>query len=45
MPKLFSLEEKDIDMILAPLSLGTLRLIKNAWNEMRLHPCAPDQRA
>jgi len=37
-PKLFSLEEKDIDTILAPLSLGTLRLIKNEmWNEMRLH--------
>ena len=43
-PKLGSLEDKDIDTIIAPLSLGTLRLIKNAWNEMRLHGCAPSQR-
>ena len=36
-PKLFSLDAEDMDTILAPLSLGTRKLIKNAWNEMRLH--------
>ena len=36
-PKLFSLNAEDMDTILAPLSLGTRKLIKNAWNEMRLH--------
>ena len=36
-PRLFSLDEEDIDTILAPLWLGTRKLIKNAWNEMRLH--------
>ena len=36
-PKLFSLNAEDIDTILAPLSLGTRRLVKNAWNELRLH--------
>ena len=36
-PKLFSLDAEDIDTILAPLSLGTRKLIKNACNELRLH--------
>jgi len=36
-PRLFSLDAEDLDTILAPLSLGTRKLIKNAWNEMRLH--------
>ena len=36
-PRLFSLNAEDIDTILAPLSLGTRKLIKNAWDEMRLH--------
>ena len=36
-PKLFSLDAEDIDTILASLSLGTRKLVKNAWNELRLH--------
>ena len=34
-PKLFALEEKDLDTIMASLSLGTLRLVKSAWLEER----------
>ena len=36
-PKFFALDEKDLDTILASLSLGTRRLIKSAWLEMGLH--------
>ena len=32
-PKLFNLEEEDLHTILGPLSLGTRRLVKNAWLE------------
>jgi len=36
-PKFFALGEKDLDTIVASLSLGTRRLIKSAWLEMGLH--------
>ena len=35
-PKLFALDVEDMDTILACLPLGTRKLVKRAWLELRL---------